>query len=127
MVVTDLIYLPRKIDGHTTGYQRVTFYPKDHSLQVTSRYQQIKMTPQDPIMVPMSHKNALLLALSTFVSAVGELIEERYWFLIRGDYHMSVYLLTMLSVKEYATLFILANLVTVCEEKKLAILLAHLP
>jgi hypothetical protein len=85
------------------------------------------MTPHDPIMIPMLHKNALLLALSTFISAVGGLIEERYWFLIRGDCHMSLCLLTMLSVKEYATLLILANLVTVCEEKKLAILSAHLP
>ena len=48
MVVVYLIYLPRKIDGHTTGSQRVGFNPKDHSLHVTSRCQQINMTPQDP-------------------------------------------------------------------------------
>ncbi len=67
MVVVYLIYLPRKIDGHTTGSQRVGFNPKDHSLHVTSRYQQINMTPQDPTIMPMLYKNALLLALSTLL------------------------------------------------------------
>ena len=66
MVVAYLIYLPRKIDGHTTGSQRVGFIPKDHSLHVTSRCQQLNMTPQDPTPMPMLYKNALLLALSTF-------------------------------------------------------------
>ena len=68
MVVAYLIYLPRKIDGHTTGSQRVGFIPKDHSLHVTSRCQQLNMTPQDPTTMPMLYKNALLLALSTFVA-----------------------------------------------------------
>ena len=70
VVVVYLIYLPRKIDGHTKGSQRVGFNPKDHSLHVTSRCQQLNMTPQDPTIMPMLYKNALLLALSTFVAAV---------------------------------------------------------
>ena len=78
MVVVYVIYLPRKIDGHTTGSQRVGFIPKDHSLHVTSRCQQLNMTPQDPTTMPMLYKNALLLALSNFVAAVREIIEERY-------------------------------------------------
>ena len=70
MVVVYLIYLPGKIDGHTTGSQRVGSYPRNHSLQVIYRCQQINMTPQDPTIIPMLYKNALLLALSTFVVAV---------------------------------------------------------
>ena len=83
MVVAYLIYLPWIVDGHTTGSQRVGFYPKDHSLQVTSHCQQINMTPQDPTIMPMLYKNVLLLVLPTVVTSVRELIKERccshYW------------------------------------------------
>ena len=89
MVVVYLIYLPRKIDGHTTGSQRVGFIPKDHSLHVTSRCQQLNMTPQDPTTMPMLYKNALLLALSTFVAVrspsigvMGDIINHGW----RNDY-----------------------------------------
>ena len=68
MVVVYVIYIPQNNDGHTTGSQRIGFNPKDHSLHVTSRCQQLNMTPQDPTTMPMLYKSALLLALSTFVA-----------------------------------------------------------
>ena len=53
--------------------------------------------------MPLIKKDALWDAFATFISAAGEIIEERYWFAIRGDCHMSLCMLSMLTVPEYAT------------------------
>ena len=54
--------------------------------------------------MPLIKKDALWDAFATFISAAGEIIEERYWFAIRGDCHMSLCMLSMLTATFLASI-----------------------
>ena len=67
--------------------------------------------------MPLIKKDALWDAFATFISAAEEIIEERYWFAIRGNCHMSLRMLSMLTVTEYATFLLSAELVSLRKRK----------
>ena len=67
--------------------------------------------------MPLIKKDALWDAFATFISAAEEIIEERYWFAIRGDCHMSLCMLSMLTVTEYAIFLLSAELVSLRKRK----------
>jgi hypothetical protein len=58
-------------------------------------------------------------ALANFIGAAAGHYKKHHWFTIQGDCHLSICLLTMLTVKEYACLLLVGDFITTWQVKGL--------